>query len=68
MNRGRHRKKKYTIKIVNMFEIPLYKRTNNVTNWLRTTFLYASKQYKLYLNKEKTICQIEAVTENQNNI
>lgn len=68
MNRGRHRKKKYTIKIVNVFEIPLYKRTNNVTNWLRTTFLYANKQYKLYLNKEKTICQIEAVTENQTNI
>ena len=67
MNRGRHRKK-YTIKIVNTFEIPMYRCTENVINWLRTTFLYSGKQYKLYLDKEKTICQIEVVTENQNNI
>ena len=64
-NRGRHRKK-YITKVIFGRDILHYGLTNICKLKLRYTYLNPCARYKIHLNKNNEICQIEADIENQN--
>lgn len=62
MNRGRHKKEKYTILIRKGFQLPHYEYTEIGKTYRHNIKLFSN--YKLFINKQNLVCRIEEDIEN----